>query len=126
MRSFVLSPVALSKLITFVMFYYISMFNFLIFTYYVVPYAYASLQQLDCILLLLLALNAILLTSSVSTLFFMPLNLCVFNFDLLPFKNSLRFSFRLSPSPILFSKCFILFSSWSASRQEATRYNLRI
>ena len=35
-----------------------------------VPYAYASVKSNNCILLLLLALNAILLTPSVNTLCF--------------------------------------------------------
>ena len=62
-----------------------------------VPYAFVSIESIECILLSLLALNAISLTSSVNTLCFMPLNLCCdFNINFLLFMNSLWFSLRLS------------------------------
>ena len=58
-----------------------------------VPSAYASTGSVGCILLSSLALNAVLLPSSVNTLCFSLLNLCCdFNISLLFFINYLRFS----------------------------------
>ena len=55
-----------------------------------VPYAFISIETIDCILLSSLAVNAILLTTSVSTLCFSLLNLCCyFDINLLLFMNSL-------------------------------------
>ena len=49
---------------------------------------YVSLQSIDCIVLSLLAINAILITSSVNTLCFLLQNLsCNFNINLLSFKK---------------------------------------
>ena len=51
-------------------------------------YRYVSLQSIDCIVLSLLAINAILITSSVNTLCFLLQNLsCNFNINLLSFKK---------------------------------------
>ena len=48
------------------------------------PDVYVSIESIDCIVLLLLALNAILLTSSVDTLCISISNLCCdFNINLL-------------------------------------------
>ena len=41
-----------------------------------VPFAYVSIEKIDYILLSSLALNAILLVSSVKTFYFLLLNLC--------------------------------------------------
>ena len=43
---------------------------------FLVPYVYVSIESIDCILLSLLALNAILLISSVNALYFSLLILC--------------------------------------------------
>ena len=68
-----------------------------------VPYAYVSIESIDSILLSSLALNAILLTSSVNALFFSLLNLpCDHSISLLILSNSLSFSFRLSTSSLFF------------------------
>ena len=67
-----------------------------------VPYAYVSIESIDCILLSSFELKAILLISSVKTCFSL-LNLCyVFNVDLLFFMNSLWSSLRLSTSIFYF------------------------
>ena len=62
---------------------YIFVFNFFIFLHYalVIPYAYVFKESIDCILWLLLALNAILLTSSVNALYLSLLNFCC-DFDI--------------------------------------------
>ena len=53
-----------------------------------VPYAYVSIKSIDCILLSSFELKAILLISSVKTLYLSLLNLrCVFNIDLLFLMN---------------------------------------
>ena len=83
------------------LFYYIDIFNFFFFCLIslFVPYSYVSVGSINCILLSLLALTAILLTSSVNTLCFSPLNLyCDFIFSM----NSLGFSFRLFVSSLFF------------------------
>ena len=89
-------PVTSSKLIFFVLFYYISVFHFLIVAYYIFacsicrcfyridrlyryiqfiyPYAYFSIELIDCTLLSL-TLNGIFLTSSVNTLLLLVPNL---------------------------------------------------
>ena len=57
-----------------------------------VPYAYVSIESIDCILLSSFELKAILLISSVKTLCLSLLNLCcVFDIDLLFLMNSLWF-----------------------------------
>ena len=66
-----------------------------------VLFAHVSIESIDCILLSSLALNAILLTSSVNTLCFFILSLyCDFNINLLFFMNSLWFSLRLTTSSV--------------------------
>ena len=55
---------------------------------FLVPYAYFSVELIDCILLSSFELKAILLTSSVKTLYLSNL-CCIFNLDLLFFINSL-------------------------------------
>ena len=58
-----------------------------------VPYAYTSIESIDCILLSSFELKAILLISSVETLCLSLLNFCcIFNIDLLLFINYLLFS----------------------------------
>ena len=47
----------------------------------VIPYAHVFKESIDCILWSLLALNAILLTSSVNTLYLSFLNFC-YDFDI--------------------------------------------
>ena len=55
-----------------------------------VPYTYVSFESIYCILLFSLALNAVLLTSSVNTLSSSLLNLCCdYKTDLLLFINYL-------------------------------------
>ena len=62
-----------------------------------VPYAYISIEWIDCILLSSFELRAILLISSVRTLYRSLLNhCCIFNIDLLFFINSLWSSSVLS------------------------------
>ena len=68
---FMLSHVKSSKLI---LLYYFIIFLHLILSllhiiFSLVPYAHISIELIDCILLLLLALSSTLLTSSVNTLF---------------------------------------------------------
>ena len=54
------------------------------------PYAYVSIESIDCNLLSSFKLKAVLLISSVKTLCFALLNLCrVFNITLLFFMNTL-------------------------------------
>ena len=73
-----------------------------------VPFSYISIQSIDWILLSLLALIAILLTSSVNTLCFSLLNLCCdFNIYLSLFMSSLWFPLELYTSFLLFSSWFI-------------------
>ena len=63
-----------------------------------VPYTYASIESIDCILLSSFELKGIMSVSSVKTLCLSLLNLCcVFNISLLFFMNSLGLS-----TPILF------------------------
>ena len=71
-------------------------------------------NQVNCILLSSFELKAILLISSVKTLCVSLLNLCwVFNISLF-FINSLWIPLRLQH--FIFSNCFVLFSSWVASK----------
>ena len=64
-----------------------------------VPYAYVSIEHIDCILLSWFTLNATLLTSSVNTLCFLLLYPCCdFNINLLFFVNSSESIWRLSTS----------------------------
>ena len=82
-----------------------------------VPYAYVSIESIDFILLSSLALNAILLTSSVKREWFLLLNICcAFNSNCF-FRNSLWFSQRLFTLTLFFSEWFILFSSGATSKQ---------
>ena len=90
--SFMCSFVTPWKLIIFVWFYYIVIFNFFFFPYLILTrsicicfYRINSLHSLsDCNLLSSFELKAILLISSVKTLCFSLLNLyCVFNINLL-------------------------------------------
>ena len=64
---------------------------------FLVPYAYVSVESVDCILLSSFELKAILLISSVKTLCLSLLNLCcVFDINLMFFMNSLfKFPFSL-------------------------------
>ena len=55
---------------------------------FLVPYAYFSVELIDCILLSSFELKTILLTSSVKTLYLLNL-CCIYNLDLLFFINSL-------------------------------------
>ena len=78
-----------------------------------IPNAHVYIKSIDCILLSSLELKAILLTSSVNTLYFSLLYLCCdLNINLLSFMNSLWFSLRQSISNILFP-IFILFSLYT-------------
>ena len=84
-----------------------------------VPYAYVSIESIDCILLSLFELKAILLISSVRTLCLSLLKLCcIFNIDLLFFINYLI----LPISILFFSRYFILFSSWVAYNLHSINY----
>ena len=75
------------------------------------PWAYVSIESIDCIILSSFELKAILIISSVKTLFFSLLNLCcVFRVILIFFMNSFWSSLILSTSILFFSKWFILFS----------------
>ena len=96
---FFISPFAKSsKLIIFVLFYYIVPFNL-----FYIPeiclfhtHMHVSTESIDCILLSSFELKAMLLISSVNTLCFLLLNLCcVFNISLLFFMNCLLFSQKL-------------------------------
>ena len=69
-----------------------------------VPFAYVSMELIYCLFLSPLALNAILLTSSVNTFCFLLLNLYFhINIDLLLSMYSLWFSLRLPTSISFFS-----------------------
>ena len=97
--------------ITFTLFY---------FVHYLFPYStyYLSVESIDCILLLLLALDAILLNSSVNTLCFSLLNLCChFNINIL-FLWILYDFLKCYPHQVYFLLNFsILFLTWVASKQ---------
>ena len=63
---------------------------------FLVPYAYVSIESIDCTLLLSFKVKAILLIFSIKTLCLSLLNLCfVFNVNLLFFRNSCQFHFFL-------------------------------
>ena len=82
---------------------------------------YVSIESIDWIILSSFELKASLLISSVRTLYLSVLNLCyVINITLLFFTNSLR----LSISVLFFSKWFILFLVWAASKQFLKCWNL--
>ena len=67
-------------------------FSFSFTRYLLVPYAYVSIELIDCIVLLSFELKKILLISSVKTLCLSLLNLCcVFDIDLLFLMISLWF-----------------------------------
>ena len=73
-----------------------------------VPYAYVSIESIDCIFLSSFKLKVTLLISLVKTLRLSFLKLCcIFNIDLLLFINSLI----LSVSVLFSSRYFISFSS---------------
>ena len=92
-----------------------------------VPYAYISIESIDCVLLSSFELKAILFSFSVKTLYFSLLNLCcVFSFDLLIFMNSLWLYLALSVLTSFFSSWFILFSRWVDFRQCLWDWNLRV
>ena len=67
---FMFSFVTQSKLVVFVLFCFIAhlIVSFLHIRSFLVPYAYVSIESIDYILLSSLALNSILLTSSVNIL----------------------------------------------------------
>ena len=93
-------------------------FKFLHSRSLLVPYAYVSIEPIDCILLSSLALNVILFTSSGNILRSSLLNLCGnFSINLLFFMNSLWFRLRLLSATLFFSHWFILFSNRVASKQ---------
>ena len=69
----------------------IHLFSFLCSLF--VPYAYVSVESMDCVLLSSLAINLILLTPSINTLCFSLLNLCCdFNINQLFFEFFMIFS----------------------------------
>ena len=91
--SFMFSFTTSSKLIIFVSFYSIYLItSFKLTRSLFVPYAYVSIKSIDCILLLSLGFNVILLISLVETWHFWHLSLyCVFNIDLLFLMSCLWF-----------------------------------
>ena len=90
-----------SKLIIFVLYYYIVTFN--VFNSLLVSYAYVSIESIDSILLSSLALNAILLTSSINTLCFSFLNLPYdFNINLLFFSKFFMIFSKIIHAKIIF------------------------
>ena len=102
---FLLSLVISLKLMIFV-FYEIATFTslFLYTSSWLIQYAYVSIEPIDCNLLSSLAVNAILLTSSVNTICFSLLSLCrYFNINFLFIMSSLWFSLRLYTSNLFFS-----------------------
>ena len=110
-----------SKLIMFTLLFYIATFDSLLlhtrfFPRFMCIYLYWIVELIDCIRQLL-ALNAILLTSSVNTMYFLLLNCCDFNINLLFFVNFSWFSLKLSTLGLFFSSCFILNSSWADFKQ---------
>ena len=90
-----------------------------------VLYLYVPIKSIDCILLSPFELENMVLISGVKSLYFSLLNLCyVFNINLLFLMNSLWSSLILSVSALMFSRWFIIFSSWVASKQLLTFANL--
>ena len=83
-----------------------------------VPYAYVSIETIDCILLSSFELKTILLISSAKTLWLSLLNyFCVCNINSLFFMNSLWLFLSLSMLILFLSWWFILFSSLVASKR---------
>ena len=90
-----------------------------------IPYAYAYIESIHCILLSLLELNAVLLTSSVDKLCFSLLNLWYdFNFFFFLFMNSLWFYLKLFSLTLLIPSWFILFSGGATPKQSLESSNL--
>ena len=114
------SIVTLSKLIIFVLFYYIVIFTLYFFLHtrsFLVPYTYVSIESIDCILLSSFELKATLLISSVKTLWLRLLSICCDSNISLLFLWILYDFLEDYLHQICFSKWFILFSSWNASEQ---------
>ena len=87
------------------LYHYIWLFSFLHIRSLLVPYAYVSIQSIDCILLLSFELKAILLISSAKALCLSLLNpCCVFNISFFFFTKSFWSSLRLSTSVFFFLK----------------------
>ena len=83
--------------------------SFLYARYLFSPYAYAFIELIDCIVLSLLALNLIILISSVNTLYFLFLNLCCdFNFFFFLI-NFLWLFLRLTASNLFFFFFLVFF-----------------
>ena len=107
-------------IIIFELLYYIFTFNLLFFTYWICAYSV-------CIYFfwiywfysfIMLALNGILLNSSVNALCSSFLNLwCAFNIKLWFFYEFFKISSKIIAVSLFFSRWFILFSSWVASKQ---------
>ena len=86
---------------------HIQFLNFLIFS---VCCAYIFVELIDCILVSLLARNALFLTFSVIILCFMFLNLCCnYSISLLFLTSSLWFRFILTTSSLFFSRGLFYF-----------------
>ena len=106
--SFMFSFVKLSSLIIYciiLLYQYILLFCVLLVTF-----AYVSIESIDCNLQSSLPLNAVVLTFSVNTLYFLLLILyCDFDINLLFFRNSLLFSLRLSRSIFFVLVCLFHF-----------------
>ena len=85
---------------------------------FVATYAYVSMESIDWILLSSFELNVILLLSSVKTLCLSLLNSCCFFINLLFFYGLFMFSFMTKETIWFnfFSRWFIIFSSWVASK----------
>ena len=82
--------------------------SFSLTTSLIFPYAYISIESIDCILLWSFELKASLLTSSVKTLYFSLLNLwCVFIINLF-FMNSLWSFLKLSTLILFFLDRFFI------------------
>ena len=78
---------------------------------------YVSIKSIDCILLSAFELKNMLLIFGVKTLYLSLWNLCcIFNINLLFLMNSLWSCLILSMSALMFSRWFIIFSSWVASK----------
>ena len=97
--------------------------SFLLTRSSLVPYTNFFIESIDCILISSFELKAILVISSVKTLWFSLINLC-FVFDICFFMNSFLYFLRLSSISFFFeityllssrvaSKLFLLFSNLS-------------
>ena len=76
----------------------------------ILPYAYVSIESVDCILLSSFKLKAVLLISSVKTLCLSLFNLCcVFNIDWLFLMSSLWFPLMRSVSILFFLDIFLYY-----------------